>query len=293
MQPSDPRTSSGASRTAPAAWRLALALVALLSAIVAQAQEMQVIELRHRLASEVIPIVQPLLETGGVITGMDAMLFVRTSPANLAQIRQAVDALDRKPRQLLVTVGQGTVTNVDSSSVRGSATIGSGDVQVGVNRPPGAEPGASVRVDNRSQRADLTNVSSVRALEGMETFIAIGQSVPVTTTQVTRGWGGTLTQQSTEFHSASTGFYATVRVSGETVTLEISPQQQRLRASVRGGPVVETSGAMTTVSGRLGEWLALGAVQESSTSGTGGLLAWGRQAGSSQYSAWARVDEVP
>jgi type II secretory pathway component GspD/PulD (secretin) len=291
MQPRNARTKSTA-MTTTAAWRRVLALAALLSAIVAQAQEMQVIELRHRLATEVIPIVQPLLEPGGVITGMDGTLFVRTSPANLAQIRQAVDALDRRPRQLLITVGQGTVTNADSSSVRGSATIGGGDVQVGVNRPPGAEPGASVRVDSRSQRADLANVSSVRALEGMETFIAIGQSVPVTTTQVTRGWGGTVTQQSTEFRSASTGFYATVRVSGETVTLEISPQQQRLRSSTRG-PVIETAGAVTTVSGRLGEWLALGAVQESITSGTGGLLVRGRQSGSSQYSAWVKVDEVP
>jgi len=292
MRPSDPRTSFG-TRTTPAAWHLVLALAALLSAIVAQAQEMQVIELRHRLATDVIPIVQPLLEPGGVITGMDGMLFVRTSPANLAQIRQAVEVLDRQPRQLLVTVGQGTVTSADTSSVRGSATIGGGDVQVGVNRPPGTEPGASVRVDDRSQRADLSNVSSVRALEGMETFIATGQSVPVTTTQVTRGWGGTVTQQSTEFRLASTGFYATVRVSDERVTIEISPQQQRLRTSARGGPVVETAGVVTTVSGRLGEWLALGAVQESSTSGTGGLLDWGRQSGSSQYSAWIKVDEIP
>jgi type II secretory pathway component GspD/PulD (secretin) len=290
MQPSDLRTNA---RTAmPRTWRPAVAFVAVLSSIVTQAQQLQIIELRHRLADEVIPIVQPLLEPGGVITGRDGTLFVRTSPANLAQIRQAVDLLDRAPREVLVTVGQGTVANLDSSHVRGAATIGDGDVQVGVNRPPGAESGVSVSAGSRSQRADLANVSSIRALEGMETFIAVGQSVPVTTTQVTRGPGGTVTQQSTEFRSASTGFYVTVRLSGEVVTLEISPQQQRLRSSARG-QVVETAGAVTTVSGRLGEWMALGAVQESSATGTGGLLARGGQTGSSQYSAWVKVDEVP
>ena len=213
MQSSDPRISFG-TRTAPAAWRPVLVLAALLSTIAAQAQEMQVIELRHRLASEVIPVVQPLLEPGGVITGMDGTLFVRTSPANLTQILQVVESLDRQPRQLLLSVGQGTVTNLDSSSVHGSATIGDGDVQVGVNRPPGAESGVSVSVGSRAQRADLTNVSTVRALEGMETFIAIGQSVPMTTTQVTRGWGGTTTQQTTEFRSASTGLYSPARMNG-------------------------------------------------------------------------------
>ena len=291
MQPAAPWMKPVAVRT-PAIGCLMLGFVALVSSIFARAQDLQVIELRHRLASEVIPIVEPLLEPGGVITGMDGMLFVRASAANVAQIRQAVDALDRKPRQLLVTVGQGTLTTAQSSSVRGSATIGGGDVQVGVNRPPGAESGVSARVDSRSQHADLSNVSSVRALEGMETFIAIGQSVPVTTTQVTRGWGGTVTQQSTEFRSTSTGFYATARLDGDMVTLEISPQQQRLRSSARG-PVVETAGAVTTIRGRLGEWLALGAVQQSSASGTGGLLAWGRQSDVSQYSAWIKVEEIP
>lgn len=290
MQSNTPRKNAGAVQ-APAAWRLVLVLLALHATGAAQAQDLQVIELRHRLASDVIPIVEPLLEAGGVVTGMDGMLFVRTSPANLAQIRQVVDALDRKPRQLLVTVRQGSAVDVSTGQVRGSATVGGGDVQVGVNRPPGAEPGASVGTNYRTQRDDLSNVSSVRALEGMETFIAIGQSVPVTTTQVSQGWGGVTAQQSTEFRSASTGFYATARLNGETVTLEISPQQQRIRGSARG-PVVATAGAVTTVSGRLGEWLALGAVQESSSSGTAGLLVWGRQAGSSQYSAWIKVDEI-
>jgi len=77
------------------------------------------------------------LEPGGVLSGMDAVLFVRTSPANLEQIRQAVAMLDRQPRQLLVSVGQGTVVNERDVAVRGTATVGDDHVQVGVNRPPG------------------------------------------------------------------------------------------------------------------------------------------------------------
>ena len=191
MQDSDPRTSSGTSRTMSVAPRLVPGAGGDLCSRGRAGTGDAGHRVRHRLASEVIPVVQPLLEPGGAITGMDGTLFVRTSPANLAQILQAVESLDRQPRQLLLSMGQGTVTNLDSSSVSGSATIGDGDVQVGVNRPPGAESGASVRVGSRAQRADLTNVSTVRALEGMETFIAVGQSVPMTTTQVTRGWGGT------------------------------------------------------------------------------------------------------
>jgi type II secretory pathway component GspD/PulD (secretin) len=258
---------------------------------VASAQELQIIELRHRLAEQLLPALQPLVEPGGAITGMDAMLFVRTSPSNFEQIRQAVAMLDRQPRQLRITVGQGTVATESGSAVRGSATVGSGDVQVGVNRPPAGEPGVAVTARHGTQRADLRNVSSVAALEGSETFIAIGQSAPVTTTQVTPGWGGP-TVQTTEYRDASTGFFATPRVSGDVVTLDLSPTQQRF-----SGPPsdrrVATAGITTQVRGRLGEWIPVGGSTGSNRSDTSGLLTWGRRSDYSSYSVWVKVEEVP
>lgn len=272
--------------------RSVLALVLAVMTAVAAARELQIIELRHRLAEEIVPIVQPLLEPGGVLTGADRVLFVNTSPANFEQIRQAVEMLDRRPRQLMITVGQGTVTRDDRTDLGGTATVGSGDVQVGVNAPPGADSGVAVGVRSGTQRADLRNTSSVRTLEGAETYIAVGQLVPLTTTQVVPGHRRPLVYTSTEFRDVSTGFYATVRLHGETVTLEVSPRQQRLSGAATA-PVVETAGLVSTVSGPLGEWIALGAVQEAGSADTRGLLVWGRRGAESQYSAWVKVDEVP
>ena len=208
-----------------------IAAIALLWALLAGAQDLQIIELRYRLAEQVLPSLQPLVEPGGVLTGMESTLFVRTSPGNFEQIRQAVALLDREPRQLLISVGQGTVETVAGSSVHGSATVGSGDVQVGVNRPPASDSSASVQVRQNTQRANLQNVSSVRTIEGNEAYVAVGQLVPLTSTQVTPGYYGPLVQQSTEYRDVSTGFYATVRITGDLVTLDISPQQQRLRST--------------------------------------------------------------
>jgi len=235
-----------------------VALMALVGPACGSAQDLQVIDLHYRFADEIIPIVQPLLEPGGVLTGADNVLFVRTSPSNLEQIRQAVAAIDVAPRQLLITVGQGTVRTSDAVAIRGSAAIGRGEAQV---QAQGA---------GRTQQADLRNVSSIRTLEGNEAFIAIGQSGP--------------------YAGANTGFYATARVSGETVTLEVSPRQQRIGVG-RGG-LVGTSGAASTVSARLGEWVELGAVRDTGSGSTGGLLVWGRSTGTSEYSAWVKVDEA-
>lgn len=289
MTPVDPRSTRGTLFARLAG--VLVSLVMLCGPALAGAQELQVIELRYRLAEQVIPALQPLLEPGGAITGMDAMLFVRTSPRNFEQIRQAVAALDRKPRQLRVTVGQGTVETDTGSAVRGAATVGSGDVQVGVNRPPGGDPGVAVTARHATQRADLRNVSSVTTLEGTETFIAIGQAAPITTTQATPGWAGP-TVKTTEYRDASTGFYATPRVSGEMVTLDLAPQQQRFSGSPSDRRV-ETAGITTQVSGRLGEWIRVGGSSTANRSDTSGLLTRGSRSEEASYSVWVKVEEVP
>jgi len=279
-------------RRAARAWLAAgAATVAWLACAVALAQELTIIDLRHRRAEDVIPVVQPLVEPGGVVSGVDAKLLVRTSPANLAQIRAAVESIDRPQRQLLITVGQGTVTDTSTGRARGSATIGNGDVQVGVNRPPSSQSGVQAGVRGGSQQASLRNLSSVRTLEGSETWIAVGQSVPFTTTTVTPGWGGAV-QRSTTFRDVSSGFFATARLNGDLVTLEISPRQQQFQPSRTGG-TVQTQGANTVVKGRLGEWMQVGAVREASSGSETGVLVWGRQTGSAEYSAWVKVDAVP
>jgi hypothetical protein len=263
--------------------------MAILAGSPARADEMEIIDLHHRRADDIIPIVLPLLESGGALTGADDKLFVRSSPANLAQIREAVAAVDRPQRQLLITVGQGTVAARDGTSVRGSATIGSGDVQVGVNRPPAGESGATVIVGSRSVQTDQQNTSSIRALEGSEAYISVGKSVPFTSSTITTGWYPPVAQQSTSFRDVTTGFYATARVSGDVVTLEISSRQQDYRPQ---DETIDTRGATSVVTGRLGEWIELGAVREAQAGSSSGLLVWGRRTGSSEYSARVKVDEI-
>ena len=269
--------------------RFVLLALAILAGGPALADELEIIDLHHRRADDIIPIVLPLLEAGGALTGADDKLFVRSSPANLAQIREAVAAIDRPQRQLLITVGQGSVAARDGTSVRGSATIGSGDVRVGVNRPPAGGSGATVIAGSRSVQTDQQNTSSIRALEGSEAYISVGQSVPITSTTVTTGWHPPVAQQSTSYRDVTSGFYATARVSGDLVTLEISSRQQAYRPR---DETIDTKGATSVVTGRLGEWIELGAVREAQSGSSSGLLVWGRHTGSSEYSARVKVDEI-
>ncbi len=55
---------------------------------------------------------------------------------------------------------------------------------------------------------------------------------------------------------------------------------------------MESGGATATVSMPLGERIELGAVRETSSGSTSGLLVWGRHGGASEYSAWVKVEEI-
>jgi type II secretory pathway component GspD/PulD (secretin) len=257
-----------------------------------QAESLQQIPLHFRMAEELLPILQPLLPPGSVVTGIGNVLFVRADAATITQVRDVVASLDRAPRQLLITVGQATAAQGSGTSVRGSGTIGSGDVQAGINHPPATSAGGQVVIRGGAAREDIQNVASVRALEGYETYVSLGQSQPVTTTTVTGGvHHPPVISQSTEFRDVQTGFYATPRVSGDRVTLEISPRQQRSKGDGRDAPIA-TGSITTTVAGRLGEWLQIGGSTDSSSGSDRGLATWGTRADLTQYSAWVKVDEV-
>ena len=73
---------------------------------VAHADEVEVIQLRYRTAEQVIPTLRPLVEPGGAISGMQGTLVIRASRANIAQLKQVLDSLDRTPRRLLISVRQ-------------------------------------------------------------------------------------------------------------------------------------------------------------------------------------------
>src|SRR3990172_1973221 len=92
----------------------------------------EVITLKHRLAAEVLPIIQPLIPPPGGVSAMDAQLILRATPANLAEIRGLLDKVDRPPRQLLITVRQSARQDRqrDEMAVEGEVSAGGGKIEL-------------------------------------------------------------------------------------------------------------------------------------------------------------------
>jgi type II secretory pathway component GspD/PulD (secretin) len=95
-------------------------------------------------------------------------------------------------------------------------------------------------------------------MEGEQAFIDVGKQIPIVDFGVGQTRSGTIMEQQTRYAAATTGFFARPLLSGDTVTIEISPYQTTVEGSATP-PAFNVQSLHTTVSGKLGEWIAIGA----------------------------------
>lgn len=243
-----------------------------------QAQGVEILQLRHRPADQLIPIIRPLLDQGGAVTGTGFQLIVRTSPGNLAQIRQVVASLDRAARQLLITVRK----DADSRDSRSVA-------EANVLLAPGASRVTGNIIDSAAQGRD--NLSQqIRTQEGVPAQIQTGSSQMLRNQTVTRTVNGVVVQESFTPRDIVSGFFVTPRVNGESVTLDISTRRET--PADLGPGSANTNRTVSTVTGRLGEWIEVGGINQSRASEGSGILARSSEAGALDRRIFLRVEEV-
>lgn len=262
-----------------------LGIGACLMAATVWAQTLTVIDLKYRRAEDLIPVLQPLLEPGGALTGQDYKLFVRTSSANLAQLRSAVEQLDKQQKQLLVSVRRSTAQDLQREQASASGTLRTGDGSVSVNERPRSGSGATVRAGERNLQTNGSSVSSVQVLAGNSAFISTGTSVPIVTAFAVGGGNRPFVAGAIEQRDLQRGFMVTPRVNGDQVILDISQQDER----VNGGGI-QSQSLNTQVSGRLGAWMQLGGVSESSSRTDNGVLSHSYSTGANELAIWVKVD---
>ena len=241
------------------------------------AQALEVVPLRHRTADELLPQLQPLVEPGGMLTGTGGNLFLRASPRNQAEIRQALDALDRPLRRLMITVRQGGSAEGERVGISGTVILAPGDSRLR------ARGGAS----QGSRSESITQ--QVQTVEGGRAFINVGRELTIPFDEVVLTPGGAVISRGMSWYDVGTGFEAQPRVVGENVNIDISPRHDTL------GPVpgsVNVRRLSTTVSGRLGQWISLGGSSREATSQGTGTAHYGTRSGRETQEVWLKVDEI-
>lgn len=273
--------------------RLLILLCLWLSAPALQADDTRitVIDLKGRTAEEMIPLVHPMLDPGGAISGTGYQLIVRTTPANLAEIQDMIAHLDHSPRRLLIQVHRGEldIRRMDEAGAHVDQRTGNVRIQAGDRGQDGlalehssddGSAGAHIRSTRTLRDAD--NRQQVQTLEGQPAYIDSGVAFPVVRQTGPYGTG-------IDYRQAGTGFYVKAQLrGGDQVYLEIAPHRETL--SREGGGMVDTSSLATTLSGPLDTWLELGGTGEYSGESGGEVARSHRTRRQDNERIWLRVE---
>jgi len=281
--------------------RLITLLFCLLPTLAIAQQEMEIIPLKNRTVDQVMPVIRPLVEPGGALSGMNNQLILRASRKNRDEIKQALAALDTPARQLVIRVTQNRDAVMNRSGAEAFGSVGNDHVRV-TQSPTGVAAGGGTVVikqgssavgaqvvETRSTRT-ASAAQSVQVVEGGRAFINVGQSIPLPMQQVVLGPGGAIVTNTTVYRDIGQGFYAEPRLAGDRVMLEISPQFDTPGNAGYGS--VNTQRVSTTISGRLGEWIELGGSGQQAAGSQRGNLSVGTSDIRDNRSIWLLVEEV-
>lgn len=247
----------------------------------AVAAELEVITLKYRSAEQVIPVIRPLLAPGGSVSGMQNQLILRTTSANLRDLRNVLASLDTLPRRLMISVRQDAETANAQSGAELSGSDGSSSSQ--------GRQGVAARIyESRGATGDRIT-QQLQVLEGNPAYIHVGQSIPVAARTLTRTVNGLVATDSVDYRDLATGFEVVPRVSGERVFLDISSRRET-PVGGRGGADVER--VVTSASARLGEWFELGASTRDESRSDSGLLIGAAGLRKENHRIWVKVEEL-
>jgi type II secretory pathway component GspD/PulD (secretin) len=251
------------------------------------AQPLEIISLRHRTAAQMLPVLQPFVEAGGALTGVNDKLFLRASARNQAEIRTLLKELDTPLRRLMISLRQAGEGESDAAGagVRGTVRIENGKV----------DAGGTARVYSSDRRQTRSINQQVQTLDGSRASIMVGTSFLIPLRQMVLTPAGAVVSDVLVERDIGSGFYALPRLSDNHVTIEISPFDDTISggSAGQGDGVVQRARLVTTVSGRLGEWIELGGATSSDSATGSGTVHYSTRSASRQRRLLLKVDEIP
>ena len=245
--------------------------------------EVKVIDLKHRRAEDLLPVVKPLLGDQGSASVFDNRLILRGSKKDLSAAETLLQQLDVARTMLRVEVRQDEA----AGGVQSSVTIGNrGDrpARTLSNDPSALGSGRAARtLGNMNHSVE----QYVQILDGEQAFIEVGRQVPFVrfrsyVTGLHQGFSEEL-----GLRDVTTGFMVRPVYLGNTVELELTPRLAAENPEREG--VVDFSSMTTRVSVPLGEWIDLAGYISKRNDAGAAILSLSAEESGSFRRLWVKV----
>lgn len=224
------------------------------------------LQLKHRLASEVLPQIEAFLPPTATVRAFEDTLILKSDRATLANVQQLLEKLDTPLQNVLITVMR---SNHVLDDQRGGST------QIGVEAADDVR--ASVGINRWSTHGHLDDNQQYRArgIAGQPVSINLGEMVPQQQQLVFLTHHGIAVEQQTRYISTTNGFQALpYLLANQQVRVEIHPFFSKLS---RVDHDIRSSEVISSVSGQLGEWLEIGRIENSATLNNDGVTTYRSQ----------------
>jgi type II secretory pathway component GspD/PulD (secretin) len=264
---------------------LSLTFIILLNKISFAAETIiEIIPINNRPASEIQPLIDPMLDNTDRVIADGYNLIVKTTPDRLNAIKNFINTLDTRLHNLIITVIQSR--QMSAEQLNAAARVNFNTPIDDLSKSSGKITGYS----NQSQNQNANeNTQTIRTLEGNTAYIKAGNAYPIQNVQIyNSGYGYPAVSTSTQVIDATTGFAVTPRLAGQQAILDVSPWSDKANAHGQ----LETQSAQSTLKFNLGEWVELGGIDESSQNSAIGNLANNRQTSEKRLRILVKVDKA-
>lgn len=231
------------------------------------AYELEIVNLNHRPAKEIIPIIKPLIDKDGSISGEKYVLFIRTSYKNFQQIKSALTTLDADFRQLRISIMQESAANMK---------------RFGYNVTKDAKK-TNAKVYSTQHAPSSTKQQTIQVTEGQWATLQTGMSIP--SISRSQNPNGTITE-SIQYKTIVSRLKIHPVINGNMINVEIKSFTGN-KDSVNSNT---SQGLNTSVKGKLGEWIALGGITSATNKNSVGFIFSTHRTSDSSQQIFIKID---
>ena len=211
-----------------------------------QADSIELITLQHRMAEDIMPLIQPVLQPGDAMSGSGSQLILRASPATQAQVQRLLQELDRTPRNLVISVRSDDEMRAAREGVQGRVIV----------HPEGVSVNGRIKSSHSSQDNNATQ--QIRVLEGSPARLRVGRETPYAQPVWVETPNGMQRIPATAIRETGRWLNVAPTLQGEQVLLDIQPESAQINPQHPRSTNVQS--LSTRVRVPLGQWVPLGGV---------------------------------
>ncbi len=240
-----------------------------------RAEEIRVITLESRPASQILLLVSPFLEGGEKIQAQGNSLILQANLRRLDILEGLVEQLDTHPRNIRISVRQGTR---QSGGHHGTGYEG--------------KPAQALPEVNQYHSHDRDHLNQqVLTLEGSPAYIESGQRLPFLHYYESGGaYHDSGVSVGIEYQEVHSGFYALANVIQENAEVLMSPYKENL--SRHDGGAIDTSAMTSRLVVPLGVWTEIGGGFQRQTTTDEGYFYSTQERNDSNHSIMIKVEII-